>query len=65
VLIRYTGRIRTATGPVAGAAAYLTPGFETGDQRYDWLNHVQAIGKGRISPDARHVDYAFFPAGAR
>jgi hypothetical protein len=60
VLIRYTGRVSTPTGRAAGATAYVTPVFETGDQRYDWLNHVQAVGKGRISPDARHIDYAFF-----
>jgi Protein of unknown function (DUF3237) len=60
VLIRYTDRISTPTRRAAGATAYLAPGFETGDQRHDWLNHVQAIGKGRISPDARHIDYAFF-----
>jgi hypothetical protein len=57
VLIRYTGRVSTPTGRAAGATSYVTPVFETGDQRCDWLNHVQAVGKGRISLDARRADY--------
>jgi hypothetical protein len=25
---------------------YATPRFETGDERYRWLNRIQAVGKG-------------------
>jgi Protein of unknown function (DUF3237) len=30
---------------------YVTPRFETGDERYTWLNSVQAIGKGIVYED--------------
>jgi hypothetical protein len=29
---------------------YVTPRFETGDERYAWLNRVQAVGKGAANP---------------
>ena len=35
------------------------PTFETGDERYAWLNRVQAVGKGIIRPD-RTIDYEFY-----
>jgi hypothetical protein len=25
--------------------------FETGDERYTWLNSVMAVGEGKIAPD--------------
>ena len=42
VYIQYTGRLH-----LAERTAYATPLFETGDERYTWLNAVQAVGKGR------------------
>jgi hypothetical protein len=46
IFIQYNGRVdfsdHTAPGPV-----YATPRFETGDERYAWLNKVQAVMKGR------------------
>jgi hypothetical protein len=33
-------------GLQAPATIYVTPRFETGDERYAWLNRVQAVGKG-------------------
>jgi hypothetical protein len=27
---------------------YATPRFDTGDDRYRWLNRVQAVAKGRF-----------------
>jgi hypothetical protein len=43
VYIQYQGRVDASmpTGPV-----YIAPTFETGDDRYRWLNRVQAVGKG-------------------
>ena len=43
VFMQYTGRTDT-TAP--GAPLYATPRFETGDERYRWLNRVQAVAKG-------------------
>jgi hypothetical protein len=46
IFIQYNGRVdfsdQAAPGPV-----YTTPRFETGDERYAWLNKVQAVMKGR------------------
>lgn len=44
VFMHYNGRVDMAKGP--GAPLYSTPRFETGDDRYRWLNTVQAVGKG-------------------
>jgi hypothetical protein len=46
VFLYYTGRVNLAAGP--GAPLYATPRFETGDERYRWLNTVQAVGKGTL-----------------
>jgi hypothetical protein len=43
VLIQYHGRIDT-TSP--NAPVYSAPRFETGDERYQWLNRIQAVAKG-------------------
>jgi len=32
------------------------PLFETGDERYTWLNHVQAVGVGKSSPGSVTYD---------
>ena len=43
VFLQYQGRVdaNSPSGPV-----YIAPKFETGDDRYRWLNRVQAVGKG-------------------
>jgi hypothetical protein len=38
--------------------AYAAPRFETGDERYAWLNKVQAIGKGRL--DGTTLTYEWY-----
>ena len=43
VLIQYLGRVDTTR---AGAPIYSSPRFESGDARYQWLNKIQAVGKG-------------------
>ena len=30
---------------------YVAPRFETGDERYAWLNRIQAVGKGILNQD--------------
>ncbi len=43
VFIHYTGRIDMS---LIGAPVYASPRFDTGDERYLWLNRIQAVGKG-------------------
>jgi hypothetical protein len=37
---------------------FTAPRFETGDERYAWLNKIVAIGQGRVLPNA--VEYRIF-----
>jgi hypothetical protein len=46
VYIHYTGRV-LASEP--GAPLYATPRFDTGDERYRWLNRIQAVAKGHLT----------------
>lgn len=50
IAIRYTGRAERA--PVTGAPVIIAPTFETSDERYAWLNTLQAVGKGVRSGDS-------------
>lgn len=47
IFIHYSGRTDVSAGP-GSAPLYAAPLFETGDDRYRWLNRVQAIAKGRL-----------------
>ena len=43
----YSGRLQFDTGTV-----YATPLFHTGDERYAWLNRIQAVARGTFTaPD--------------
>jgi hypothetical protein len=55
VLIRYTGRLLFVPGQES--VAFIAPVFETGDPRYQWLNPIQAAGKGIMSADLSRIDY--------
>lgn len=44
VYVQYQGRMDTTAG--ATPTLFIAPRFETGDERYRWLNLVQAVGKG-------------------
>lgn len=35
------------------APVYIAPRFETSDERYSWLNKIQAIGKGIVDGGSR------------
>jgi hypothetical protein len=52
----YHGRLDLSNGP-SGATVYAAPLYETGDERYTWLNLVQAVAKGRLSDDATQLVY--------
>jgi hypothetical protein len=46
----YSGRLVFETMSV-----YATPLFQTGDERYRWLNRIQAVSKGTFQPDGTLV----------
>lgn len=46
VFVQYHGRVDVSSGEPG--PAYSTPRFETGDERYRWLNRIQAVGKGHL-----------------
>ena len=45
VLVHYSGRVDGSKG-LGGAPVYAAVHFETGNERYAWLNRVQAVAKG-------------------
>lgn len=56
IFVQYNGRLDTGRdGPLT---AYVAPRFETGDERYAWLNRIQAVGKGIIEED--RLDYEWY-----
>jgi hypothetical protein len=57
--MKYNGRFDASQGSQDPATVYAAPTFETGDERYAWLNRVQAVGKGIIHPD-HTLDYEFY-----
>ena len=61
IYIHYGGRL-DLSNPAGGIFAYVAPVFETGDERYAWLNAIQAAGKGTLSvkDGAARIDYEFF-----
>jgi len=46
VFVQYQGR--TDLNQAGAAPIFVAPTFETGDERYTWLNGVQAVGKGTL-----------------
>lgn len=57
----YKGRvIRVADDPSVSAIVYAAPLFSTGDARYQWLNSIQVIAKGLVSPDGRRLSYEMY-----
>ena len=46
ILMQYKG----IADPAAGVAR-SAPQFETGDERYAWLNNVQGVGIGQLHPE--------------
>jgi hypothetical protein len=54
IYVEYQGR-RDFTQVYAGidAPVYITPRFETSDERYLWLNKIQAVGKGTVVGEKR------------
>ena len=47
IYITYEGRADWSEGP-GTKSIFMAPKFETSDERYTWLNAVQAVGKGEL-----------------
>jgi hypothetical protein len=52
----YQGRMDFSAG-LDNATAYAAPLYETGDERYAWLNLVQAVAKGTLSDGGSKLVY--------
>ena len=56
ILVTYNGIGQTTP---AGASLRIAPLFETGDSRYSWLTHLQAVGVGeRVGTSVTYDIYA-------
>lgn len=55
----YKGRT-DLSGGVGAAPLYAAPMFETGDERYRWLNLIQAVAKGEIAPDLSRITFEVY-----
>lgn len=59
IFASYRGRLDLSKG--AGASpAYSAPLFDTGDERYAWINAIQAIAKGEITEDGTLLTYEMY-----
>lgn len=47
IYVQYQGRSDAKDG-IGATPIYVAPTFETTDERYLWLNHLQAVGKGDL-----------------
>ena len=47
IFVTYGGRAEWSEGP-GSKPIYVAPRFETSDDRYAWLNSIQAVGKGQL-----------------
>ena len=56
---QYHGRMDASEGLDLPKTIYVTPRFETGDERYAWLNRIQAVGKGVVHEDLT-IDYEWY-----
>ncbi|MGY1669413.1 DUF3237 domain-containing protein [Geodermatophilus sp. SYSU D00710] len=59
VFAQYHGRLDASDGMDLPKTIYVTPRFETGDERYAWLNRIQAAGKGVVHEDLV-LDYEWY-----
>jgi hypothetical protein len=61
IFTQYNGKMAAdlSRGMKLPATGYVAPRFETSDQRYSWLNRIQAVGKGTINEDFS-LDYEWY-----
>ena len=53
----YRGRLDVSQ-PLGSAPIYAAPLYETGDERYAWINKIQAVGKG--TTDGQILEYEIY-----
>ena len=56
IYVTYGGRIDMSGGALT-EPIYVAPRFETSDERYTWLNLVQAVGIGKLDGENLHYDW--------
>jgi len=61
VFVQYNGRMDFTKGFQFPITAYVAPRFETSDERYAWLNRIQAVGKGSLDEDLS-LNYEWYEA---
>jgi len=59
IFAQFHGRVDASQGLEPPKTIYVTPRFETGDQRCAWLNRIQAVGKGVVHEDLT-IDYEWY-----
>jgi hypothetical protein len=61
IFMQYNGKVDSdlSQGLQLPVTVYVAPRFETCDERYTWLNRVQAIGKGTAHEDLS-LDYEWY-----
>ena len=60
VYVTYRGRLDLSVPP-GSAPTYAAPLYETGDERYAWLNRIQAVAKGTIDGQKLTYDWSCAP----
>tara|TARA_A100001037_G_scaffold279515_1_gene281440 strand:- start:649 stop:1077 length:429 start_codon:yes stop_codon:yes gene_type:complete len=55
IYVEYQGRADMSTGLIATA-----PTFQTGDERYAWLNNVQAVAAGQLNGETGELVYELY-----
>jgi hypothetical protein len=59
IFVQYNGRLDASPGLQFPMTGFVAPRFETGDERYAWLNRIQAVGKGILYEDLS-LDYEWY-----
>ena len=61
IYMQYGGRLDLGNR-ANGLFAYSAPVFETGDERYAWLNGIQAVAKGKLGagPLGTRLEYEIY-----
>jgi hypothetical protein len=57
IFVQYNGRLDMSQMP---PLAWAAPRFDTGDERYAWLNRIQAVAKGEVSADMSTIAYDIY-----
>jgi Protein of unknown function (DUF3237) len=61
IFMQYNGKLGSdlSQGLQLPTTVYVAPRFETCDERYAWLNRIQAVGKGTAHEDLS-LDYEWY-----